>query len=678
MKKEDFIKKSQLAHGTFYSYDKVPEEVGSNDKVEIFCPLHGCFEQRASAHYSQNHGCPSCAKEHLWDKRQKPTTADFVEKANKKFNGWYKYTKTVYKKATEKVIVICPIHGEFEIIAANHLSGQGCPVCAKEKTKAANRLGREEIIKRANIVHNNKYEYEKSEAESTSDIMEVFCNKHGIFKVKVYNHLNGIGCPECSKEETEKKKQSRRIIEQHKFISKSMFVHGGFFSYDKTEYVSSKKKVVVTCPIHGDFETIPANHVNGGGCPQCEREKNGIRCRLTKEEFVKRAKLVHGENYNYDKSEYLTLETPLTITCPIHGDFLQTPMCHLHGCGCPHCHRSKGEERIEQYLIRCGIVFEIQKRIEIKEIKDTKKFLLLDFYLPNYNTVIEYNGEHHYKPVSYFGGNDNFEKQKKRDEGLRMYCKEKNINLIEIPYTEYKNIENILDNELNNLKLKSKMDKKEPTKSQVLRRIKNSPLHLERTKDTISVYFDDKGVRLTVDDSENYALIATGSHTHYFQKWTNSGLSRPFLYTKRVIELATKNDCEVRDNKGNVTGRSYAMLLDTLKKKEDKSEYNIAYYYSWYLLNCFSPLYSIGESEVESFMVYFDYCCNIAKNAIMLSEKTEDVTNKQFIEKFIENLKEFTDNMTESVLFHKKTDEEVMQENMEAAQEIELNEQMKS
>lgn len=220
------------------------------------------------------------------------------------------------------------------------------------------------------------------------------------------------------------------------------------------------------------------------------------------------------------------------------------------------------------------------------------------------------------------------------------------------------------------------MEQKKETAAQLQRRIKNALIHIDKTKDAESVFFDDKGVRLTVNESK--AIIATGFHQHVFDAYSNAGLSRPYLYTKRVIELANENNCEVRDNKGNITGRSYAMLLDTLKQKEDKSEYNIAYYYSWYLLNCFSPLYSIGESEVESFMVYFDYCCNIAKNAIMFSEKTEDMSNKQFIEKFIENLKEFTDNMNESVLFHKKTDEEVMQENIAAAQEIELNEQMKS
>ena len=220
------------------------------------------------------------------------------------------------------------------------------------------------------------------------------------------------------------------------------------------------------------------------------------------------------------------------------------------------------------------------------------------------------------------------------------------------------------------------MEQKKETNAQLQRRIKNAVVHIDRTKDTQSVFFDDKGVRLTVGD--DYAVISTGYHRHVFSSATGAGISRPYLYTKRIIELSNMYECNVSDDKGNVTGRSYAKLLETLKEKEDRSEYNIVYLYSWYLMNIFQPLYSIGESEVESFMVYFDYCCNIAKNAIMLSEKIEDMSNKQFIQKFIENLKEFTDNMTESVLFHKKTDEEVMQENLAAAQEQELNEQMQS
>lgn len=214
------------------------------------------------------------------------------------------------------------------------------------------------------------------------------------------------------------------------------------------------------------------------------------------------------------------------------------------------------------------------------------------------------------------------------------------------------------------------MEKKKPTNAQLQRRLEKSPLHLDRTKNTISVYFSDKGLRLTVDDLEGYALIATNYHTHYFQSWTSQGVSRPFLYTNRIIEIALENDCKTED------GYSYTKLLEVLKAKEDKAEYNIATFFSWYLQNIFSQLYSIGESEMESFIVYLDYVYGIAKNAVLLAERTEDVTDKSFVEAVLKNFKEFTEHLEGRVLLPKLTDEEFAKQQMEAMAQDEQEQAM--
>lgn len=215
--------------------------------------------------------------------------------------------------------------------------------------------------------------------------------------------------------------------------------------------------------------------------------------------------------------------------------------------------------------------------------------------------------------------------------------------------------------------------KKKMTNAQLLRRIQKSPLHLDLTKSTISVYFSDKGLRLTVDDSEGYALIATNYHTHYFQQWTSAGYSRPFLYTKRIIEIANENNNECMTE----NGFSFKKLIDYLHSKEDRTEYNLCVYFDWWLYNIFQPLYSIGETEVEQFFVYESYIHNIARNSVLLSEKTEGMTNKDFLSKVNEEKAKFLEDMDERVLFEKKTDEEVAKENIEAIQEQELNEQSK-
>ena len=215
-------------------------------------------------------------------------------------------------------------------------------------------------------------------------------------------------------------------------------------------------------------------------------------------------------------------------------------------------------------------------------------------------------------------------------------------------------------------------NKKKLTNGQLQRRLERALVHIDRTKGTSEVYFSDKGLRLTTN--EEYCIIATGYHRHIFNAFNAAqGISRPYLYTKRVVEIANNHleDCKTED------GYLFAKLLEALKAKEDWTEYNICVYWDWWCFNIFQPLYSIGESEVEQFFVYESYIHNIARNSVLLSEKTDGMTNKEFLRKVDEERAKFLEDMEERVLFEKKTDEEVARENIEAIQEQELNEQAK-
>ena len=218
------------------------------------------------------------------------------------------------------------------------------------------------------------------------------------------------------------------------------------------------------------------------------------------------------------------------------------------------------------------------------------------------------------------------------------------------------------------MEVKMREQKKE-TKAQLERRIKQAVVFVEKDKDTKSVFFSDKGLRLTV--TSDTAVVETGYHRHLFSHITNTGISRPYLYISRLVDIALDNDCLTEN------GLSFFKLLATLKDKTEQAEYNIATFVDWWLFNIFQPLFLIGESEVESFLVYEDYLHNIARNSIVLSEKTDDVTNKSFINRIGELMQEFTANMNERTLFEKKTDEQVMQENINAIQEQELESTMK-
>jgi len=216
------------------------------------------------------------------------------------------------------------------------------------------------------------------------------------------------------------------------------------------------------------------------------------------------------------------------------------------------------------------------------------------------------------------------------------------------------------------------MEQKKPTNAQLQKRIANALIHIDKTKGTESIFFSDKGLRLTVN--EDYAIIATGFHRHVFNNFTSSGISRPYLYTKRVIEIANENlkDIEVDG------GYSFQRLLEVLKAKDDKSEYNIVTYVSWWLEIIFAPLYSIDESEAGSFLVYEAYLHHIARQAVLLSEKKEDVTNKMFFDEVIKNMQDFIEGIDERVIFHKMTDEEMAHANIEALAQNEQEQAMEA
>lgn len=215
-------------------------------------------------------------------------------------------------------------------------------------------------------------------------------------------------------------------------------------------------------------------------------------------------------------------------------------------------------------------------------------------------------------------------------------------------------------------------EEKKPTASQLERRLMNAVVHIDKTKDTQSIYFSDKGLRITVD--KEYAIIETGFHRHIFTSFTSAGLSRPYLYTKRFLEAALEHEKEIVTE----NGYSYERLFAVLKEdEENKVKYNIAQYVDWWLFNIYAPLYSIGESEAETFLVYESFIHNLARQNVILEEKTDDMTNIQFLDRVQKMEKDFTANIDESVIFKKLTDEELVKSEIEAVQEQEADEAMK-
>ena len=265
------------------------------------------------------------------------------------------------------------------------------------------------------------------------------------WEVTPNNLLNGKGCPECGKQKT----KQARLKSIDEFVEEANIIHNFKYDYSKFQYTSSHIKGTVICPIHGEFEITPANHLSGKQCPKCALEQRTKIRSSTTEEFIEKAKKVHGYKYNYSKAEYINNHIPIIIICSKHGEFLQQPNNHLQGKGCPMCRESHGEQFVRSYLKQHSIDFTPQYKIEIDKDINSSGNAYIDFYIESKNIFIEYNGIQHYIEKQSFGGKLEFERQQKRDEFIRNYCKQNNIRLLEIPYTlEWEEVTKLLNTAL--------------------------------------------------------------------------------------------------------------------------------------------------------------------------------------------------------------------------------------
>lgn len=300
----------------------------------------------------------------------------------------------------------------------------------------------ETFILKANSIHNNKYDYSKIQYVNSITPIIIICPIHGQFLQKPSVHLNKCGCTVCGYIE------NRKTTEEYKniFIEKAKQVHNNKYNYSLVDYKKSQIKVKILCPIHGMFKQQPNMHISGTGCPKCRSDKMSNLLKNTKEEFITNAQKCHGTKYDYSLVQYIDNRTKIKIICPIHGIFEQTPDAHTNqNAGCQICRQSKGETAISLFLYNNSINYISQNRFE--DCKGIKHKLPFDFYLPDYNMCIEYDGEQHFKQRLIRGKLipiEAFESTKRNDNIKTNYCLTNNIKLIRIPYWNINDIDHIL------------------------------------------------------------------------------------------------------------------------------------------------------------------------------------------------------------------------------------------
>jgi predicted nucleic acid-binding Zn-ribbon protein len=303
------------------------------------------------------------------------------------------------------------------------------------------KLTKEEFIERARKAHGDKYDYSKVEYVNNKTKICIICSKHGEFYQTPNDHLTNHGCPNCKNDNlSEQYTKSWKTL-----INDFRDVHGDKYEYDESTYTNAHEKMRIVCPIHGEFWMRPYAHLNGQGCPKCSHR--GYK--YNTKEWIRAAKEIHGDKYDYSKVKYINKDTKICIICPKHGEFYQTPHNHLNGQGCPKCANSKLESKIRTFLETNNIEHTIQ--YTNKEILGLQR---LDFFLPKYNIGIECQGEQHFTPID-FGGlgkewaEELFKINKERDENKLNKCSKNGIKLYH--YFENQNHFGTYENELHSL-----------------------------------------------------------------------------------------------------------------------------------------------------------------------------------------------------------------------------------
>lgn len=343
MTKQEFLERARDKHGYKYNYPNLPDKILSKDDIDI--ELNGVLYRQKVVKHILLGRCPE-------KNTPSKTTESFIAEAMAIWGEKYDYSLVDYKGALKKVKIIYK-GVTFEQVAVSHLQGQAC----------------------------------------------------------------------------------ERMLNQENFITKAVEKYGDRYDYSLVKFKHGNSPVLIG--YNGTYYLQKPYHHLGGLQP----ENRKLATRKTTKTFISEAQKVHDYKYSYDKTDYITNQTKVIITCPIHGDFLQRPLSHIQGMGCSNCNESKGEKAIAKFLDKNNISYYRQHKFnDCKNVFE----LPFDFYIPSIRTAIEFDGKQHFQPMEFFGGLEAYNKLIANDNIKNEYCEDNYIDLVRIKYDQLDNIESYL------------------------------------------------------------------------------------------------------------------------------------------------------------------------------------------------------------------------------------------
>lgn len=403
------------------------EYIDAKTKIKHHCLIHDVYWDIAPYGALQGNGCEFCRRSKVANFHQKSHVEYIKELHDKNPNI---ITLEEYIDAKTPILHKCLTHNvEWKISPSCALSGRGCKRCKSDKIK--NKLSKTNVkyIEELSVVNKNIIPIEEYDGANTKILHRCLIDGYEWYATPA-NMLNGCGCPRCSKRF---RRNHKDYVYEVSVVNPDIDVVG--------EFIGLQIPILHKCKIHNkEWMATPANILNGHGCSECGNEKIGEQNRKTHEQYISDLKNKNKDIITVDT--YINANTPILHKCLIDGyEWYARPSNILSGYGCPQCNESKGEREVRQWLEKHDIKYIYQNPFE--DCIDIKP-LLFDFYLPKLNMCIEYDGEQHFRPIGYFGGEEKFKLQQKHDRIKNEYCNNNNIKLLRIPY--FKNVEEELNN----------------------------------------------------------------------------------------------------------------------------------------------------------------------------------------------------------------------------------------
>ena len=411
----------------------IGEYKGSREKVKCRCNCGHEWEPIACS-LTSGRGCPKCGLIKIATKRRKSHEAFVEEVGNVNPNVIVigKYTNMHTKVECE-----CQFGHRWFPFAMDVARGEGCPQCGLISRVAKRTKTHEQFVEEVRNINPDITVVGTYKNSHTK--IEFRCKEGHKWITTPNNVLSGKTCLTCANIQSSlrQRKTHEQFVKELKNIHPDITVIG--------EYVNSNTKIEFMCSKGHIWKSAPSNLLSGCSCPFCKGEKISALKFKTHEQFLGEV-LELGIDVTVLGTYHSAREHILCRCNKCNREWMITPNNLLRGFGCPKCKKSKGEQAVEEYLIAHNIVFETQKRFA--DCIDQRP-LPFDFYLPEYNMLIEYQGAQHYMATHRMGDEEKLIYRQKHDCIKREYCKDKGINLLEIPYTNLNQVSEILSDVLN-------------------------------------------------------------------------------------------------------------------------------------------------------------------------------------------------------------------------------------